>query len=108
LASRVSSRIWVVRPRVTCLRDPNRWHRGVVEMSGRDRGMTTQGWAADGYEGVREAFDANFADGLEVGAAFSAYHQGAKVVDLWGGVADVREGTPWEEDSMAVVFSTTK
>jgi len=70
--------------------------------------MTTQGWTADGYEGVREAFDANFADGLEVGAAFSAYHQGAKVVDLWGGVADVREGTPWEEDSMAVVFSTTK
>ena len=70
--------------------------------------MTTQGWTADGFEGVREAFDANFADGLEVGAAFSAYHQGQKVVDVWGGVADVRDGTPWEEDSMVVVFSTTK
>ena len=56
--------------------------------------MTTHGWTASGFEGVRDAFEKNFADGLEVGAAFSAYHRGQKVVDLWGGVADpdVRDG----------------
>src|SRR4051794_7761979 len=70
--------------------------------------MTAQGWTAPGYEAVREAFEQNFADGLEVGAAFAAYHRGERVVDLWGGVADVATGRPWEEDSMVVVFSTTK
>lgn len=70
--------------------------------------MTSQGWTADGFDGVREAFEQNFSDGLEVGAAFSCYRGGEKVVDLWGGVADVKDGRPWEEDTMVVVFSTTK
>ncbi|MCC5952099.1 MAG: beta-lactamase family protein [Acidimicrobiia bacterium] len=70
--------------------------------------LQTHGWVADGFEGVREAFDRNFAEGKEVGAAFSAYHRGRKVADLWGGVADVATGRPWEEDSLILVFSTTK
>jgi CubicO group peptidase (beta-lactamase class C family) len=65
------------------------------------------GEVAPGFEGVRDAFAKNFDEG-EIGASFSAYHRGAKVVDLWGGVADVESGRPWEEDTMAVVFSTTK
>jgi CubicO group peptidase (beta-lactamase class C family) len=68
----------------------------------------TQGFTAPGYEGVRDAFENNFAQGLEVGASFSAYHRGEKVVDLWGGVADPATGRPWDEHTMAVVFSTTK
>ena len=36
------------------------------------------------------------------------YHRGVKVVDLWGGVADVETGRPWVEDSIALVFSSTK
>ncbi len=67
-----------------------------------------QGWTADGFEGVRDAFAANFTDQAEVGAAFAAYHRGQKVVDLWGGVADPATARPWEEDSVALVFSTTK
>jgi CubicO group peptidase (beta-lactamase class C family) len=67
-----------------------------------------QGFTAAGFEGVRDAFVANFANGSEVGAAFSAYHRGRKVVDLWGGVADQETGAPWQEDTMILVFSTTK
>ncbi|HEY1740823.1 MAG TPA: serine hydrolase domain-containing protein [Acidimicrobiia bacterium] len=67
-----------------------------------------QGWTANGFEGVRDAFAANFASGLEVGAAFTAYHRGQKVADLWGGVADQESGRPWAEDTMILVFSTTK
>jgi CubicO group peptidase (beta-lactamase class C family) len=67
-----------------------------------------QGWTAKGFEGVRDAFARNFAEGTEVGAAFSAYHRGQKVVDLWGGVADRTTGRPWEEDTIILVFSTTK
>jgi CubicO group peptidase (beta-lactamase class C family) len=67
-----------------------------------------QGWTAPGFEGVREAFERNFADGMEVGASFAAYHRGRKVADLWGGVADQETGRPWEEDTLMLVFSTTK
>jgi CubicO group peptidase (beta-lactamase class C family) len=70
--------------------------------------MTIDGWTAAGFEGVRDRFEKNFADGLEVGAAFSAYHRGRQVVDLWGGIADEATGRPWVEDTLVVVFSTTK
>jgi CubicO group peptidase (beta-lactamase class C family) len=70
--------------------------------------MRVDGWTAEGFEGVRIAFEKNFAEGLEVGAAFAAYHRGRLVADLWGGVADVKTQRPWERDTMIVVFSTTK
>jgi CubicO group peptidase (beta-lactamase class C family) len=68
----------------------------------------TDGWVAPGFEGVRTAFEENFASGAEVGAAFAAYHRGQMVVDLWGGVADRTTGRPWEKDTMVLVYSTTK
>ncbi len=70
--------------------------------------MTISGWTAKGFEGVRDAFADNIESGREVGASFSAYHRGEKVVDLWGGIADQQTGRPWEEDTVALVFSTTK
>ncbi|MGP8058795.1 MAG: serine hydrolase domain-containing protein [Acidimicrobiales bacterium] len=71
--------------------------------------MTTiEGWVAPGFEAVRGAFQSNFDDGSEAGAAYAAYHHGHKVVDLWGGVADVTTGRPWNEDTLVLVYSTTK
>jgi CubicO group peptidase (beta-lactamase class C family) len=70
--------------------------------------MNIDGWTAPGFENVRAAFEQNFADGLEVGAAFAAYHRGEQVVDLWGGIADQRTERPWVEDTIIGVFSTTK
>ncbi|WP_208028226.1 serine hydrolase domain-containing protein [Rhabdothermincola sediminis] len=67
-----------------------------------------EGEVAPGFEAVRAAFEQNFSEGLEIGAAFSAYHRGEKVVDLWGGTADVETGAPWREDTIILVFSTTK
>jgi CubicO group peptidase (beta-lactamase class C family) len=61
-----------------------------------------------GFEGVAEAFARNFADHGEVGAATAVYVDGRKVVDLWGGVADQATGAPYTEDSLQLVFSTTK
>ena len=57
---------------------------------------------------MKDAFAANFEKHGDVGAAFSLYHRGVKVVDLWGGVADLETGRPWVEDSIALVFSSTK
>ncbi len=41
------------------------------------------------------------------GAAVCVYHQGEKVVDIWGGTRDAA-GSPWEEDTLSISFSTTK
>ncbi|MFQ5557377.1 MAG: serine hydrolase domain-containing protein, partial [Acidimicrobiales bacterium] len=64
------------------------------------------GEAAAGFEAVREAFAENFSERGEVGAAIAAYHDGRKVVDLWGG--DAAPGVPWVRDTMTVVWSSTK
>ena len=66
------------------------------------------GEVARGFEAVQDAFSANFDRHDEVGAAFSLYHRGRKVVDLWGGIADQTTGRPWAEDTLQLVFSTTK
>ena len=41
------------------------------------------------------------------GAAAAVYHRGDLVVDLWGGCRD-DSGEPWEQDTLAMCFSTTK
>ncbi len=41
------------------------------------------------------------------GAAVCVWHRGETVVDCWGGTRD-SEGDPWEHDTMALSFSTTK
>lgn len=41
------------------------------------------------------------------GASVCIYHQGEKVVDIWGGTRD-RAGNPWEQDTIVFSASTTK
>jgi CubicO group peptidase (beta-lactamase class C family) len=65
------------------------------------------GKCAAGFEGVRDAFAANFDRGLDVGASVAVTHNGEPVVDLWGGDSDTN-GTPWKEDTIVNVYSTTK
>ncbi|MBE1490730.1 serine hydrolase domain-containing protein [Plantactinospora soyae] len=66
------------------------------------------GTVAAGYEPVREAFLANFETRSEIGAALSVYRHGREVVRLWGGVADPTTGRAWREDTLQLVYSTTK
>lgn len=67
-----------------------------------------EGQVSEGFEAVREAFAENFSLRHELGGACCVYHRGEKVVDLWGGVRDKPSGEPWEEDTMVIVYSTTK
>ena len=71
-------------------------------------GMRIEGRVAPGFEPGHDAFAANFAEHGEVGAAVCVLHDGAPVVDLWGGLADPETRRPWLEDTLAIVFSTTK
>lgn len=60
------------------------------------------------FAAVRDAFAANFADGLELGAALSVSVGGRNVVDCWGGHLDAARTRPWTRDSLVCVFSCTK
>lgn len=60
------------------------------------------------FEGVREAFTANFDQGLDVGASVAVTLDGELVVDLWGGHTDASASRPWERDTLVNVWSTTK
>lgn len=68
----------------------------------------TEGWTATGFEDVAEAFERNFADRGELGAAFAAYRHGELVVDVWGGLADRETGRLWDRDTIQLMFSGTK
>ena len=67
-----------------------------------------RGHVRQGFEAVREAFADNFASRGELGAACCIYHNGVKVVDLWGGLRNKATGEPWEKNTMVLVFSAAK
>jgi len=66
------------------------------------------GMVAPGFEVVQDEFVRNFTERGELGAACAIYYQGQKVVDLWGGYRDEQTQAPWEEDTLVIVFSSTK
>ncbi|UCG04131.1 MAG: beta-lactamase family protein, partial [Candidatus Heimdallarchaeota archaeon] len=72
------------------------------------RKSAISGFVKPRFEAVREAFAENFEKRNELGAACCIYYQGEKVVDLWGGIRNEATGEPWEEDTMVIVWSTTK
>ncbi|MFE3824523.1 serine hydrolase domain-containing protein [Streptomyces sp. NPDC059092] len=67
-----------------------------------------QGHCDDRFAAVRAAFERNFHDGHELGAAVSVRVEGRTVVDLWGGWADGARTRAWERDTLVNVWSTTK
>jgi CubicO group peptidase (beta-lactamase class C family) len=72
------------------------------------RAGSVGGSVAPGFEVVREEFERNFAERRDLGAAIAAFVEGEKVVDLWGGVRDARDGSPWGRDTLVLLYSTSK
>ncbi len=72
------------------------------------RNPLIEGHVSAGFEAVRDAFAENFSRRHELGGACCVYYRGEKVVDLWGGVRNKATGEPWQEDTMVLVYSTTK
>src|SRR5205085_2428511 len=68
----------------------------------------SDGWVAPGFEAVRQEFERNFTRRGELGAACAGYHRGELVVDLWGGSRDRHAREPWREDTLVLVYSTSK
>jgi CubicO group peptidase (beta-lactamase class C family) len=65
-------------------------------------------YLAPGFEAVGDAFAANFAAGLDVGASSAVVRNGQLVVDLWGGHADKARARPVGRDTLMNVWSVSK
>lgn len=69
---------------------------------------TVHGVCDDRFAAVREAFERNFHEHGEIGAAVTVLLAGRPVADLWGGWADPGRTRPWQRDTLVNVWSTTK
>ena len=71
-------------------------------------GIQAQGTCDPKFKQVRQVFEDNVDQGLEVGAAVAATVDGKPVIDLWAGHADQAKTRPWNRDTLVNVYSTTK
>lgn len=60
------------------------------------------------FASVAEVFTKNFEHHGEIGASVCLTIGGETVVDLWGGTANKKTDEPWLEDTLCVVYSSTK
>ena len=70
--------------------------------------VASQGTCEARFGAVRDSFEANWSDHGEVGGSLCVIVEGEVVVDLWGGHADAERTRPWERDTIANVYSSTK
>jgi CubicO group peptidase (beta-lactamase class C family) len=57
---------------------------------------------------VERIFNRQIVEGLHPGAALAVFRHGKPVLDLFGGSADTESGRPVTQDTMFVLFSSTK
>ncbi len=60
------------------------------------------------FEAMAELLAGTLESGDDVGASVAVMLEGELVVDLWGGHADEAKTTPWEQDTITNVWSSTK
>lgn len=66
------------------------------------------GYCDPRFASVKEAFADNFRHGGDVGASFAATIDGKFIIDIWAGYADAGRTRPWNRDTLACLYSTTK
>lgn len=59
-------------------------------------------------ERVRAAFEDNFSRGVELGAEVSVWRDGKELLRLHRGWRDAAQTEPWDDDTLVLVWSTTK
>lgn len=70
--------------------------------------VPVSGFCDPRFRAVREAFTENFTQRSEPGGAVAVTIGGNRVVDLWGGHADVAQTKKWERNTLVNFFSVSK
>jgi CubicO group peptidase (beta-lactamase class C family) len=73
----------------------------------REHATVISGFVHPDFGGVTQALRRVATHKRGGGAAVAVYHRGELMVDAWTGARDAK-GRPWESDTMAMSFSTTK
>ncbi len=66
------------------------------------------GLLAARFDHIGDAFAGNFAEGLELGASFSAIIDGEMIADIRGGHTDRAREEAWTENTLACIYSSGK
>ena len=66
------------------------------------------GTTANGWKFVRDLFKQNFEQERDLGGSVAIYHEGKLVVDLWGGWFDKSQTKLYDNNTLQLVFSTSK
>jgi CubicO group peptidase (beta-lactamase class C family) len=86
----------------------------MTEVQGSDvqgsevQGIEIHGFCDERFAPLRAVLEEQVGSGEDLGASVAVTLAGVPVVDLWGGWADVGHATPWAEDTITNVWSTTK
>ena len=70
--------------------------------------MEIAGICDEKFSKVRNILASSIESGDDVGVSFAVTIGGEMVVDLWGGHIDESASTPWQQDTLVNVYSTTK
>ncbi len=70
--------------------------------------MNVGGWVDPRFAAVRDEFQGVLEEQRGTGAAYAVWCDGRRVVDLWGGHADVSRRAPWVSDSLVQPYSVSK
>ncbi|CAF1391400.1 unnamed protein product [Rotaria sp. Silwood1] len=80
----------------------------IATILGKNVDVNIYGTTADGWEYIRDFLKENLEEQRDLGASVAIYHQGKLVVDLWGGWFDQTQMKPYDNDTLQLVFSTSK
>ena len=67
-----------------------------------------EGYCASRFQPVLDVFVENFRQRGKVGASACVTFEGETVLDVWGGLAEPATGSAWTQDTVSLVFSSTK
>ena len=80
----------------------------IYSMESPTQELRVHGHVAAGFEEVQTVFEANFTQGIEVGASLCVRSNGQDLVNLWAGHQDQNDERPWQQDTLVNVYSVTK
>ncbi|KAI9367664.1 beta-lactamase/transpeptidase-like protein [Aspergillus egyptiacus] len=69
---------------------------------------TVHGQCDPRFTAVRDIFASHLQSGAELGASIHLTQNGKALIDLWGGHTTPSKRTPWEKDTLVVVWSISK
>jgi len=78
------------------------------DITGPDGSYPVEGYVDPPFLPLVDAFCANFAAGIELGASVAVVRDGKVVADLWGGYADASRQRRWRHDTIVNMMSVSK